>query len=155
MPLPLAPTATLFVEPGNGSRYQLYAVRLPGLHGRADQLLYSFGLGDYPMSTYGATWGIEPSDLGYFAQKWDSPGAAGNLVDLWAGLLFLRHIFGYPTAFEELPRHLQHEAMLYTAADRGADGQIAQFPYLHTEEARWHPHWRMQLAPLLVIHRAM
>ena len=67
-------------ENGDGSCLRVAAAHL---NDKPGQILFCFGIGDYPLTAYPVGLHHEPDSFSYFCEKWDSAGVGGNLADLW------------------------------------------------------------------------
>lgn len=129
----------VYWEPGNGSGYRVGVATLGDQPG---SIVFCFGYGDHSMTTDTIDRRREPHSFEHFVKHWDSIRLAGNLIDLWARFMALRHVLGYPTDWEHLPDQTRSEATQMFAAG----------PWMSTPErelARSALDWQAQLQPLV------
>lgn len=128
----------VYFDPNNGSRYR---VGLAAVEGTPDTVVFCFGLGDHPMTAATIT-RREPLSFEHFAKNWNSIRLSGNVIDLWAGFMALRHVLGYATTWEQLPEQTRASALQVFE-----DG-----PWLSTPQRELDGYargWQLQLQPLV------
>ena len=132
------------------TRYSVAAARVDG---KPDLMLYCFGFCGMPMTAALVPVDAEPHNFEHFCDEFGRRELSET--DLWVGFMVLRHLLGYPTAFDQLRSFMQREALTYTMEVRHYENdedtrpsQIEQDPFLAHEVDRWPTGWEQQLQPL-------
>lgn len=132
------------------TRYSVAAARVEN---KPDLMLYCFGFCGMPMTAALVPVDAEPHNFEHFCDEFGRRELSET--DLWVGFMVLRHLLGYPTAFEQLPSFLQREALAHTIEvhhyERDEDttpSKVEQEPFLAREVSRWRVGWEQQLQPI-------
>lgn len=132
------------------TRYSVAAARVEG---KPDLLLYCFGFCGMSMTAALVPVDAEPNNFEHFCEQFGRRELSET--DMWVGFMVLRHLLGYPTAFEQLRGFLQSEALTHTIEvyryehdEDTTPSKVEQDLFLAREVARWPSGWQQQLQPI-------